>query len=143
DATSSGRFSFRPPFTHRPHRRPPRARAAHLKVDARTADRTCVGPVRGIRMLAPLRLRDFRLLWTGMTVSLLGDGVFLVAIAWQVLALSNLPSALAVVGLSMSLPQVLFLLLGGVVSDRVERRKVMLWADIVRGLAILAIGGLS
>jgi len=94
-------------------------------------------------MLAPLALRDFRLLWTGMTVSLLGDGIFLVAVAWQVLALSNLPSALAVVGLSMSLPQVLFLLLGGVVSDRVERRKVMLWADVVRGIAILTIGALS
>ena len=94
-------------------------------------------------MLAPLALRDFRLLWTGMTVSLLGDGVFLVAVAWQVYTLWNLPSALAVVGIAMSVPQVLFLLLGGVVVDRVDRRSVMLWADVVRGLAISAIGVLS
>ena len=94
-------------------------------------------------MLAPLALRDFRLLWTGMTVSLLGDGIFLVAVAWQVYTLWNLPSALAVVGLAMSLPQVLFLLLGGVVVDRVDRRSVMLWADVVRGLAITSIGVLS
>jgi MFS family permease len=95
------------------------------------------------KMLAPLALRDFRLLWTGMTVSLLGDGIFLVAVAWQVYTLWNLPSALAVVGVAMSVPQVVFLLLGGVVSDRVDRRSVMLWADVVRGLAITGIGVLS
>jgi MFS family permease len=94
-------------------------------------------------MLAPLRLRDFRLLWTGMTVSLLGDGVFLVAIAWQVYLLSDAPTALAVVGLAMTVPHLLFLLLGGVVSDRIDRRRVMLAADVVRGLAIGAMGVLS
>ena len=46
-----------------------------------------------VRLLAPLRHRDFRLLWSGMCVSLLGDGVFLVAMAWQVYALSNSPAA--------------------------------------------------
>ena len=94
-------------------------------------------------MLAPLRLRDFRLLWTGMTVSLLGDGFFLVAIAWQVYQLTNAPTALAVVGLAMTVPHVLFLLLGGVVSDRIDRRRVMLGADVVRGLAIGTMGILS
>jgi MFS family permease len=98
---------------------------------------------RRFKMLAPLRLRDFRLLWTGMTVSLLGDGIFLVAIAWQVYQLTNAPTALAVVGLAMTVPHVLFLLLGGVVSDRIDRRRVMLGADIVRGLAIGAMGILS
>jgi hypothetical protein len=37
-----------------------------------------------VKLLRPLRERDFALLWTGMTVSLLGDGIFLVAEAWQV-----------------------------------------------------------
>ena len=36
-----------------------------------------------VRLLVPLKHRDFRLLWSGMCASLLGDGVFLVAIAWQ------------------------------------------------------------
>jgi DHA3 family tetracycline resistance protein-like MFS transporter len=94
-------------------------------------------------MLAPLRLRDFRLLWTGMTVSLLGDGVFLVAIAWQVYLLTDAPTALAFVGLAMTVPHVLFLLVGGVVTDRVDRRRVMLAADVVRGLAIGGMGLLS
>ena len=42
-------------------------------------------------LLAPLRHRDFRLLWIGMCISLLGDGAFLVAIAWQVYELVDAP----------------------------------------------------
>jgi MFS family permease len=105
------------------------------------------GPAPGassrLRLLTPLKLRDFRLLWTGMTVSLLGDGIFLVAIAWQVYQLSNAPTALSVVGVAMSIPHVVLLLLGGVVSDRFDRRKVMVGADVVRGLAIGLLGFLS
>ena len=99
--------------------------------------------LRRFKMLGPLRIRDFALLWTGMTVSLLGDGVFYIAIAWQVYQLSNVPTALALVGLAMSVPQVLFLLLGGVVSDRSNRRRVMLAADAIRGVAISTMGVLS
>ena len=94
-------------------------------------------------MLRPLAIRDFALLWTGMTVSLLGDGLYTVAIAWQVYSISNAPTALAVVGIAWTAPQVLLLLLGGVVSDRFERRLVLLLSDAVRGSAIAAIGVLS
>jgi MFS family permease len=96
-----------------------------------------------VQMLAPLRLRDFRLLWSGMCVSLLGDGVFIVAMAWQIYALSNTPTALAVVGIAMTVPTIAFLLVGGVVSDRFDRRRVMLAADLARGLTIAAIAVLS
>jgi MFS family permease len=96
-----------------------------------------------LRVLAPLERRDFRLLWTGMVASLLGDGVFFVAMAWQVYLLSNAPTALAAVGFAITLPQVLLLIAGGVVSDRLDRRKVMVAADVVRGMAIGAIGVLA
>ena len=96
-----------------------------------------------VRILRPLRHRDFRLLWTGMTTSLIGDGVFLVALAWQVYELSNVPTALSVVGVAMTVPQVLFLLVGGVVSDRFDRRVVMIGADAVRAIALTALGLLS
>ncbi|MEX1125383.1 MAG: MFS transporter [Acidimicrobiia bacterium] len=96
-----------------------------------------------VQLLSPLRLRDFRLLWTGMVVSLVGDGMFLVAIAWQVYELSNAPTALSIVGIAMSLPHILLLLLGGVVSDRFDRRTVMIFADLVRGAAVGALGVLS
>jgi DHA3 family tetracycline resistance protein-like MFS transporter len=96
-----------------------------------------------VRLLAPLKDRDFRLLWSGMSVSLLGDGIFFVALAWQVYALSNLPAALALVGIAMTVPTIGFLLLGGVISDRLDRRRVMLAADITRGLAVGMIAALS
>ena len=53
-----------------------------------------------MRLLRPLRERDFALLWTGMTVSLLGDGIYTVAVAWQVYELHNDPSALALARLA-------------------------------------------
>jgi MFS family permease len=101
------------------------------------------GGLSRVRLLAPLRHRDFRLLWTGMCVSLLGDGVFLVAMAWQVYALSNSPAALALVGVAMTVPTIVFLLLGGVVSDRLDRRRIMLGADVTRGLAVGLMATLS
>ena len=87
-------------------------------------------------LLAPLRRRDFRVLWAGMAISLLGDGIFLVAIAWESYALWNAPAALSIVGIGMTVPTVLFLLAGGVVSDRYDRRRVMLWADGIRAVSV-------
>jgi MFS family permease len=99
-----------------------------------------------LRLLAPLRQRDFRLLWTGMSASLLGDGVLLVALAWQVYTLDGAPAAMSAVGVALTLPQVATLLLGGVVSDRFDRRRTMLASDLIRGgclvvLAVLALSG--
>ncbi len=96
-----------------------------------------------LRLLTPLRHREFRLLWTGMTVSLIGDGITTIALAWQAYDLSNLPTAFSVVGFAMTLPQVVLLLVGGAVSDRFERRKVMLAADLIRMGAVLTLGVLS
>lgn len=98
---------------------------------------------RRIRILAPLRHRDFRMLWTGMTASLLGDGIFYVALAWQAYDLSNTPSALSTIGVAMTVPHVVFLLAGGVVSDRFDRRKVMIAADLMRAVAVGAMGALA
>ena len=86
-----------------------------------------------VNLLTPLRHRDFRRLWSGMTISLVGDGAFLVALAWEVYALSNAPTALSLVGIAMTVPTIVLLLVGGVVSDRFDRRRVMLAADAVRG----------
>ncbi len=87
-------------------------------------------------LLAPLRHRDFRILWTGMTISLIGDGIFLIAIAWESYSLWNAPAALSIVGIGMTIPTIAFLLIGGVVSDRRDRRLVMAWADGLRAVAV-------
>src|SRR2546423_8477986 len=68
-------------------------------------------------LLTPLRHRDFRVLWAGMAISLLGDGIFLIAIAWESYTLWNAPAALSIVGIGMAVPTVLFLLAAGIGSD--------------------------
>ncbi|MBA3262695.1 MAG: MFS transporter [Thermoleophilaceae bacterium] len=94
-------------------------------------------------MLRALRHRDFRLLWIGQAVSLTGDGIYLVAIAWLVYDISNEPGALAVVGFAWTLPQVAGLLLAGVLSDRFERRRLLVIADLIRCAAIGTIAALA
>jgi MFS family permease len=96
-----------------------------------------------VKLLRPLRERDFALLWTGMTVSLLGDGIFLVAEAWQVYDIDNDPVALSIVGTAWTLGMVAFLLTGGVISDRADRRRVLIAADLVRAVAVAGMGVLS
>lgn len=99
-----------------------------------------LGGIARVRMLAPLRNRNFALLWGGMTVSLLGDGIYFVAIAWEALRLSDTTLAISFVGIAWTLPTVAFLLFGGALSDRVDRRRVMLWSSIAQAIAIGAIG---
>lgn len=101
------------------------------------------GPSPRIGLLAPFRIRDFRLLWTGMFVSMVGDGFYYVAVAWQVFTLSNKPSSLAYVGLAWSLPQVLLVFLSGALADRLDRRVLMIVGDAIRFLSIATVGILS
>jgi len=93
-------------------------------------------------LLSPLKHRDFRILWTGMTISLIGDGIFLIAIAWESYSLWNAPAALSIVGIGMTIPTIAFLLIGGVVSDRRDRRIVMAWADGLRAVAVAVLATL-
>jgi transmembrane secretion effector len=92
--------------------------------------------------LAPLRHRQFRLLWTGMSASLIGDGMLLVALAWQVYDLFGVPAAMSAVGVALTMPQIATLLLGGAISDRFDPRKVMLVSDLIRGLVMAGVATL-
>jgi hypothetical protein len=79
-----------------------------------------------------LRERQFRLLFTGQIVSLFGDAVTGVALAFAVLDLTNSATDLGYVFAAKTIPLVAFLLIGGVFADRLPRRAVMLVADVVR-----------
>lgn len=92
-----------------------------------------------IEILRPLAIRDFALFWTGMSVSMLGDGIYWVAIAWEAYQLRNSPSSLALLGFAWMAPQVIFLLVGGVLADRYERRLLLIIADLLRALAVTAL----
>ncbi len=96
-----------------------------------------------IGILRPLKIRDFALLWTGLAVSLTGDGIYLIAMAVQVIRMTNDPRALGLVGFAWTLPTVVLLLYSGVLSDRVPRRHLMIAADVVRAIAIATMGVLA
>jgi MFS family permease len=82
--------------------------------------------------LGALQERQFRLLFTGQLVSLLGDAFTQVALAFAVLDLTGSATDLGIVFAAKMIPLVGFLLVGGVFADRLERRLVMLTADVVR-----------
>jgi MFS family permease len=73
-----------------------------------------------------LRHRDFRLLWIGQMISVTGSQMQLVAINWHVYLLTKSPLALGGVGLVRVLPIVACSLVGGVVADAVDRKRLMI-----------------
>jgi MFS family permease len=79
-----------------------------------------------------LRRRDFRLLFLGQGVSVLGDRMVAVALAFAVLEVGGSASAVGLVLACATLPLVGSVLVGGVVADRTSRRTVMVGADLVR-----------
>lgn len=82
--------------------------------------------------LAVLRQRDFRLVFGAFAVSVLGDRMVTIALAFAVLELGGSPSDVGIVLACRTLPLVATLLIGGVVADRVSRRGVMVAADLAR-----------
>jgi MFS family permease len=88
------------------------------------------------QLLRPLRFTDFALLWTGQTLSRLGNGVYEVALGWTVFAKTGSATSMGIVLAAFSIPQVLFLLVGGVFGDRYDRRKILLAADVIASIAM-------
>jgi MFS family permease len=96
--------------------------------------------------LAVLRVREFRLLFAAQAVSVVGDCLVPVALAFAVLRLGGSPTQVGLVLASRTVMLVAALLVGGVVADRVPRGRVMVAADVARCvtqgvLATLLLGG--
>jgi MFS transporter, DHA3 family, tetracycline resistance protein len=100
------------------------------------------------RLADPLRHRNFRLLWIGQTGSAVGSVFQSVALAWLVLDVTGSALALSGALLAIAAPGMATTLIGGVLTDRVDPRRVMAWSDGVRAatmvaLALVAAGGPS
>jgi MFS family permease len=91
-------------------------------------------------LTGPLRTREFRLLVTGSTVSLVGDGIYSVAMAVAALRTAHPASTLAMLAVAGLVPRIVFGLLGGVLADRVSRRLLLLAADLVRLAVVTTLG---
>lgn len=94
------------------------------------------------RMFSALHYRDFRLLWIGAFTSTTGTWMQTVAQGWVVLQMTNSAFLLGVDGFLATGPMLLFSLFGGVVADRVERRKIMLWSQYLQMTFAFMLGGL-
>src|ERR1700741_2318637 len=73
-----------------------------------------------------LRHRDFRLLWMGQIISVIGSQMQLAAINLHIYLLTGSPLALGLVGACRAVPIILCSLMGGVVADVVDRRRLMM-----------------
>jgi MFS family permease len=78
------------------------------------------------RLARALRHRDFRLFWTGNFLSNIGTWMQNIAQGWLVLQLTNSAFWLGVVGFAASFPILLFALIGGVIADHVNKRKMLM-----------------
>lgn len=90
--------------------------------------------------VGPLRVRNFRLLIGGQAVSTVGDMFYAVALPWFMLSGGGSARDLGVVLAAYGIPRAGSVLLGGMLSDRIQPRLMMLVADIARALLL---GGLA
>jgi MFS family permease len=83
----------------------------------------------------PLGQREFRFLFLGRTISFVGNAFANVALAFAVLDLTGSKADLGFVLAARAIPQVLFLLVGGIWADRLPRNRVMVFSNVVSGLS--------
>ncbi|MEA2620663.1 MAG: hypothetical protein QOC97_1436, partial [Chloroflexota bacterium] len=93
-------------------------------------------------ILSPLAVHDFRLVWFGEGVSLVGDAFQLVALSWLVLGLTGSGLALGTILVATAIPRGVFMLLGGVLADRVSPRDLALGSNVLRAVLTTVVAGL-
>jgi len=96
-------------------------------------------PSRGWRLI---QTRDFGLLWWGQTTSQIGEGLNKVALLWFVYELTGSVMKMTMVGLLQTIPPLLFGPLIGVYLDRLPKKSVMIWVDLLRALLTFLIPAL-
>lgn len=92
-----------------------------------------------LKFARALRSRPYAMIWIGQTISNLGDGIFTIALAWQVLLMTHSGLAMGTVLIAAMIPRLMFTLIGGVTADRFPRRLIILWSDGGRGVIVLLI----
>jgi MFS family permease len=103
---------------------------------------TTAGRLKGPRALDALRHRDFRYLFTGQTISLIGDAAFLTALGWKTFTLAG-TSKLGIVLVCQAIGVLTTLLIGGALADRLSRRRLMIVSDLTRLVAVAALAAVD
>ncbi|MBI2595705.1 MFS transporter [Candidatus Daviesbacteria bacterium] len=81
-----------------------------------------------------LTLYNFRLFWIGSGISQIGNQMQVVAVSWQLYALTHSAVSLGLVGISSFLPILFFSLLGGLAADRIDRKKLLIASQILMAI---------
>src|SRR6266699_2453616 len=114
-----------------------------INIEMSTEIRTQKDPGRGVSvMFRSLRHRNFLLFWSGAFLSNTGTWMQAVAQGWLVLQLSNSPFWLGLDAFMATAPGLVFTLAGGVFADLVDRRKLLIYSQIIAGFAALTLGTL-
>lgn len=98
-------------------------------------------------LFSALRYRNYRLYWFGQQFSVLAQNMEYVAESWLVLEITNSPLMLGLTGLTYATPRILLALLGGVIADRADRKRIMIFTQGCTGclffiLATLVVSGM-
>jgi len=88
---------------------------------------------------ASLRYSQFRLLWFGLIISIIGTQMQVWALFWHIRSITDMPLALGAVGLARILPIIAFSLVGGAVADVVNRRSLLIITQTILALIALAL----
>ncbi|MCV7158422.1 tetracycline efflux MFS transporter Tet(V) [Mycolicibacterium brisbanense] len=99
-------------------------------------------PVRW-RVLAPFRVREYRLLIGAVSLSIFAEGMWSVVMALQVIALDNDPASLSLVATCLGGGLVLFVLVGGIAADRINQRAIIIAVESVNLLTVTAVAVLG
>jgi DHA3 family tetracycline resistance protein-like MFS transporter len=94
-------------------------------------------------MLRALHNRQFAFLWSGQTISRLGDSLYRIALSWWVLEKTGSAVTMGTVNIVSMIPMLLFMLFGGVIVDRLPRPLVMISTDLLRGVLVAAVAILA
>jgi MFS family permease len=95
------------------------------------------------RAVRPFATPQYRLLASALVLSLLGTGVWIVAVVWQVIELGGTPVDLSIVATGGSIGLVLAVLLGGVAADRIPQKRILTTVETVKALSMAAIAVLA
>ena len=83
-------------------------------------------------LLLPLKVRNYRLLWLGSVVSMIGSNLTIIAFPWLVLKLTGDSLAMGIVLAISGVPRAVFMIAGGAIVDRWNPRVVLMWSSILR-----------
>ena len=102
-----------------------------------------VGTPGGWRVLAPFQFREFRLLIAAVSIFIFAEGMWTVVMALQVIALADDPAALSFVAACLAGGMLAFILVGGIVADRVPQRAIIIVVEAVNVAAVGAVAALG